>query len=111
MATGAILDINDPDVGIEGHFALQTRAHGEPVEPFLGMHARPQTLDAVIADFALRRGTEQSLPPIETIDDNKNRARFLSAATTQGGVGAFNRAAAQIGRHPYASLQAHDQLI
>lgn len=111
MATGAILDVDDPDVGIEGHFALQTRAYGEPVEPFLGVHARPQTLDAIIADFALRCGTEQSLPSVETVDDDENRACFLSAATAQGGVGAFYRAAAQIGRHPYASLQAHDQLI
>lgn len=111
VATGPILDVNDPNVGVEGDLALQTDANRRRIQPVFGVHPRPQTLHAIVADFTLRRRTEQSLLSIQTVDDDKDGAGFLGTTTTQGGISPFDRTTAQIGRHPYASLEPHDQLI
>jgi hypothetical protein len=56
------------------------------LDPFVAVNAREDAVDAALDAFGelgLRRRTEQSRAPVETIDFHKNRAGFRGAAPAQ----------------------------
>jgi len=95
MAAGAILDLDDPDVGIEAQLARQ---------PFLDLCLRSRLPGdaraeqpigrARIVERGLRRRTEQLRGAVETVQLDENRAGLLGAAPRSAGGGARDVASA-----------------
>src|SRR5712691_10584761 len=111
MAAGTILDLDDPDVGIEAQLARQ---------PFLDLCLRGRLPGdaraeqpigrARIVERGLRRRTEQLRGAVETVQLDENRAGLLGAAPPHRRKGAFQMAAADIGRDPDCGFEAHGVL-
>ena len=108
MAPGAILDLENPGVGIEPDFAH---------DPLLDLGFRRRLLLEAAAKRAigrvrlleggLRRRAEQLGGAVEAIELDEDRAGLLGAMPAHRRKGAFAVAAPQIGRHPDRGLEAH----
>jgi hypothetical protein len=107
-AVDAILNLDNPEVGIEGDF---------PFEPFLRLagvdeHSRMSaSKDAIdprrrIRGLGLRRGSIERRAPVQMIDFDENRAGLRSAATAEDGAHPFHSASTQIGGDPDVGAQA-----
>ena len=104
----AILDFDNPDIGIEFDLARQigldrfvrrrplfeARAEGA-----IGVPHR--------VEFALRRRAEQIRGAVEPADADEHGAGLLGAAPAHDGEGAFDLTAAQIGGNPKRGFQTH----
>lgn len=92
----AILDVDDPQVGVELAFARDVLSRIGSVDPLPVMQTR-EAAHAVIAGLALRRRTENRHTSVETIKNNEDRTGFIGAALSQSRKRAFDCAPAQIG--------------
>src|SRR5712691_12848849 len=99
MAPGAVLDLDDPGVGIEAQLAnealldlgLRRRLQASAEEPVRG---------ARIVEHALRRRTEQLRRAVEPVELDENGAGLLGPAPPHRRERAFDVAAPDLGRDP-----------
>ena len=74
------------------------------------MHALNSRPGRASSNAALRRRTEQLRGAVETVQLDENRAGLLGAASPHRRKGAFQMAAADIGRDPDCRFEAHGAL-
>jgi hypothetical protein len=108
MTPGAVLDFEDPGVGVEAQF---------PREAFLDLRLRGRLLAVAaaeqpirwmrIVEGALRRRTKQLRRAVEPVQLHENGPSLLSTAPPHGGESSFDVAAAYVGRDPDGRFQAH----
>ena len=104
----AILDFDDPDVGIEFDLARQIG-----LDRFVGrrplFEARAEGAVGVAhrVEFALRRRAEQIRGAVEPADADEHGAGLLGAAPAHDGGSALDLTAAQIGGNPKRGFQTH----
>src|SRR5262249_31889541 len=111
MTPGAVLDLEDPRVGVEAEF---------PREAFLdlglgsGLVAEAPAEHSIrwprVVEDALRRRTEQFGGAVEPIKLDENSPGFLGTPPTHGRKGSFDVAATDIGCDPDCRFQAHFNL-
>src|SRR5438046_3019581 len=111
MPALAILDLDDPGVGIEADLAP---------DPLLDLRLRHGRLaqaadEGAIArmglvESRLRRRTEQLGSAIKPIELDEDRARLLGAAPPHRRESALAVAAADIGCNPDRGFEAHEEL-
>src|SRR6476661_8810242 len=112
MPTATILNLDDPYVGIETHFARETFLD-------LGLGRRQLTkasdeepvCGTCIVEDALRRGSEQFGGPVKPIELDEYGSRLLGAAAADGRKRAFDVAAADIGGNPDCGFEAHSKFL
>lgn len=102
-----VLHVDDPKIGIELALARDEVRRSRSVDPVLIMQKR-EAPHAVIARFALRRGTEDRHPAVEAIDDDEDGARFGGAPFAQRRERAFDGAATQISGNPDIGAKARN---
>src|SRR5437763_1343677 len=108
MAPVAVLDLDDPGVGIESDFAR---------DAFFDLVIRCRLLLEAAAEGAiarasivkrrLRRRTEQFGGPVKAIELDENRTCLLGAAPAHDGESSLDVAAPYVGRHPDRGFEAH----
>ena len=105
----AILDLDNPKIGIKRDLALKPLVGFAGRDPFRLMRPDEGSFDAAfqLDRYGLRGGFIQGGTAVETIDLDENRARFRRAPAPQHRALAFNPAAAQIGGDPDVRPQAH----
>src|SRR5262249_47633422 len=111
MTPGAVLDLEEPRVGVEAEF---------PREAFLdlglgsGLFAEAPAEHSIrwprVVEDALRRRTEQLGGAVEPIELDENRPGLLGTPPAHGRKGSFDVAAADIGCDPDCRFQAHSNL-
>src|SRR5580704_11658844 len=105
---GAILDLNDPDVGIELDLARQIS-----LDRFVGrrplLEARAESAIRLPhrVEFALRRRAEQIRSAVEPADADEHGPRLLGAAPAHDGGSALDLTTAQISGNPKRGFQTH----
>ena len=107
MAPVTILDLDDPEIGIETNFTRQPFFDIRGLNPIVFMRARPQALHAMLGKLRLRRRSKQRRATVEPIDLDEYGARFRRAAPTQCCDGAFDRASPEISRDPDIGAKPH----
>ena len=108
MTPSAVLDLDDPGVGVELQF---------PDQAFLdlglrcGLFGKTPAEEPIgrtrVLENALRRRAEQLGGAIELIELDENGARLLGSAPANGREGSLGVAAPDIGCDPDCRLQAH----
>ena len=105
---GAILDFDDPDVGIEFDLARQIGLdRGIGRRPLFEARGEGAVGIAHRVEFALRRRTEQIRGAVEPVDADEHGAGLLGAAPAHDRGEAFDLTAAQIGGNPERGFQTH----
>ena len=107
---GAVLDLDDPDIGIEADFTRQPRFDiGLRRRPVAAQHGGENAVGRLrLVEGGLRRRPVQCGGAVEPADLDEDRAGLFGATPAHRREGAFDIAAAQIGRHPDAGFQPHD---
>src|SRR5262249_15056944 len=84
VPAGAILDLHDPDIGIELHLTREIRLHIRRWRG-LNLHALHEGAlgRARLIELRLRRGAIKIRSPVQPVDLDEDRARFLGAAAAQ----------------------------
>ena len=104
----AILDFDDPDVGIEFHLARQIGLdRGIGRRPLFEARAEGAVGIAYRVEFALWRRTEQFRGTVEPVDANEDGAGVLGTAPAHHSGEAFDLAATKIGGNPESRFQTH----
>src|SRR5215470_5213983 len=106
MASGAVLDLDDPGIGIEAQLArealldlgLRRRLHATAEEPIRG---------ARIVEHALRRRPEQLGRAVKPVELDEDGAGLLCPAPAYRRERALGVAAPDIGRDPDRRFEAH----
>src|SRR5215470_17429963 len=109
MASGAVLDLDDPGIGIEAQLArealldlgLRRRLHATAEEPIRG---------ARIVEHALRRRPEQLGRAVKPVELDEDGAGLLCPAPAYRRERALGVAAPDIGRDPDRRFEAHRPL-
>jgi hypothetical protein len=106
-AVDAILNLDNPQVGIEGDFPLEPLLRLAGVDEHSNMSASKDSIDPRrrIRGLGLRRGSIERRAPVQMIDFNENRAGLRSAATAEDGAHPFHSASTQIGGDPDVGTQ------
>ena len=107
MAPLPILDLDDPEIGVEINFARQPLFDIGRIDPFVLMGARPQALDAALGKLRLRRRREERGASVKPVEFDEYGARFRRAAPPQCRDRAFDRASPDIGRDPDVGAKPH----
>src|SRR5271167_2313826 len=83
----AILDLDDPEIGIEPDFPLEPLLGFGRIDPLRLVYACEQSVDPGrdLGGERLRRGSVERRAAVETVDLDDDRAGFRCAATTQDG--------------------------
>jgi hypothetical protein len=107
-AFDAILNLDDPEVGIKGDFPFEPLLRLAGVDEHSRMSASKESIDPRrrIRSLGLRRGSIERRAPVQMIDFDENRTGFRSAATAEDGVHPFHSASTQIGGDPDVRAQA-----
>jgi hypothetical protein len=106
-AVHAVLDLNNPKIGIKPDF---------PFEPFLGLvgtetrsrvRAGENPVDTArrVRRDGLRRGSIERRAPVQVIDFDENGARLRSAPPAEDRAYPFHPTSTQIGRDPNVGAQ------
>ena len=108
MTSGAVLDFEDPGVGVEAEF---------PREAFLDLCLRSGLLSVApaeqpvrwmrVVEDALRRGPEQLRRAVESVQLHEDGPSFLSTAPPHSRECSLGMAAANVRGDPDGRLQAH----
>src|SRR5262249_19185194 len=108
MTPCAVLDLDDPRVGVEAQF---------PREAFLDLGLRSGLFAEAAAErpirrsrvleYALRRGTEQLRGAVEPVELDENGSGLLGSTPSYCCKSSFQVAAADIGCDPDCRFQAH----
>ena len=112
MPPGAILNLDDPYVGIETQFARETFLD-------LGLGGRQLTkasdeepvCGTCIVEDALRRWSEQLGGSVKTIELDEYGSGLFGTAPANGRERAFDVAAADIGGNPDRRFEAHCKFL
>jgi hypothetical protein len=107
-AVDAILNLDNPEVGIEGDFPFESLLGLAGVDEHCRMSASKDSIDPRrrIRSLGLRRGSVERCAPVQMIDFDENRAGLRSAATPQDRARPFHSASTQIGGDPDVGAQA-----
>jgi hypothetical protein len=107
-AVDAILDLDNPQVGIEGDFPFEPLLRLARVDEHPSMSASEDSLDAGrrVRGLGLRRGSVERRAPVQVIDFDENRASLRSATTAEDRARPFHSASTQIGGDPDVGTQA-----
>src|SRR4051794_2829354 len=112
MPPGAILNLDDPYVGIETHFARETLLDlGLGGRQFTKASDEQPVCGTCIVEGALRRWSEQLGGPVKPIELDKYGSGLLGAAPADGRERAFDMAAADIGGNPDCRFEAHSKIL
>ena len=107
-AVHAILDLDDPKVGIKRNFPLEPllRLVGIDVRP--GMRESEDPFDAGrrVRSEGLRRRSVERRAPVQVIDFDENGASLRGASAAKDRARPFHSASTQIGRDPDVGAQA-----
>ena len=107
-AVDAILDLDNPQVGIKGDFPFEPlfRLTGVDERPRMG--ASEDSVDARrrVRRLGLRRGSIERRAPVQVIDFDENRASLRGATTAEDRAHPFHSASTQIGGDPDVRPQA-----
>src|SRR6516225_245865 len=108
MAAGPILDLDDPGVRIESNLAADTIFH-ELLRRLLDSEAaRKCTLGRMrLLEDSLGRRTKQFRRPVESIELDKDGARFVGAVPPYRRKGACAVTTAHVSGHPDRGLETH----
>jgi len=106
-AIDAFLDLNDPQVGIEGDFPFEPLLRLSGVDGQAVMSTSENTVDARrrVCGLGLRRGPIERRPPVQVVNFDKNGASLRSAATPEDRAHPFHSASTQIGGDPDVGTQ------
>jgi hypothetical protein len=107
-AIDAFLNLDNPQIGIEGDFPFEPLLRLAGVDEHARMSASEDPVDARrrVRDLGLRRGSIERRPPVQMIDFDENRAGFRGAATAEDRARPFHSASTQIGGDPDVGAQA-----
>jgi hypothetical protein len=107
-AVDAILNLDNPEVGIEGDFPFEPFLRLAGVDEHSRMRASKDSIDPRrrIRGLGLRRGSIECRAPVQMIDFDENRASLRGAATAEDGAHPFHSASTQIGGDPDVGAQA-----
>jgi hypothetical protein len=107
-AVDAILDLDNPQVGIEGDFPFEPLLRLAGIDEHSRMSASKDSIDAGrrIRSLGLRRGSIERGAPVQVIDFDENRASLRGAATAEDRARPFHSASTQIGGDPDVGTQA-----
>src|ERR1700722_7572569 len=104
----AILDFDDPDVGIEFHLARQIGLDRSICcRPLFEAKTEGAIGIAYRVEFALWRRTEQFRGAVKPVDANEYGSGVLGAAPAHHRGEAFDLAATKIGGNPKSCFQTH----
>src|SRR4051812_7234702 len=98
MTADAILDFDDPAIGVEADFAREAL-----LDFLVGHHLHPEgagknpVARMGFVERALRGRAEQFGGAVETVEFDEDRAGFLGTASAYRGKGALDMAAANVG--------------
>ena len=108
-AAVAILDLDDPKIGIKRDLALKPLVGLAGRDPFRLVRPDEGSFDAPLRfnRHRLRGRLVQGGTPVETVNLDEDRARLRRAPAAEHRALAFRAASAQIGRDPYVRPQAH----
>ncbi len=104
----AILDLDNPKIGIERDFPLEPRLGGAGINGRLFMRAGEKPFDAglSVGRDRLRRRLIERRKSVQVIDFHENGAGLGRAAPAEDGADPFHSAPTQIGRDPNVGAQA-----
>jgi hypothetical protein len=107
-AVDAILDLDNPQVGIKGDFPFEPLFHLTGVDTRRCMGASEDSVDATRRVRCLRlwRGSIERRAPVQMIDFDENRAGLGGATTAEDRARPFHSASTQIGGDPDVRPQA-----
>ena len=112
MPTATILNLDNPYVGIETHFAGETFLDfGLGGRQFTKASDEEPICGTCIIEGALRRGSEQFGGPVKPIELDEYGSGLLGAAPADGRERAFDVAAADIGGNPDCGFKAHSKVL
>jgi hypothetical protein len=102
-----VLDLDDPEVGIERDFPPQPLLRRAGLDVVALMRASENSLDArpEVGSQRLRRGSVKSRPPVPVIDLDKYGAGFRGASAAKDRASSFHSASTQIGGDPNVGAQ------
>jgi hypothetical protein len=107
-AVHAILDLNDPKVGVEGDFPFESLLRFVGIDVWPAVCASEDSVDAARSgsrDGLWRRPIE-GRTPVQVIDFDENGASFSGATTSEDRGHPFHSASAQIRGDPNVGAQA-----
>lgn len=108
MASGAVLDFEDPSVGIEAQFPREAFLDLRLWSGLLAVAPAEQPVRGVgIVEDALRRRPEQLRRAVQSVQLHENGPSLLSTAPPHGRENSFGVAAADVRRDPDGRFQAH----
>jgi hypothetical protein len=107
-AVDAILDLDNPQVGIKGDFPFEPllRLAGVDEHPRMSASEHPVNADRRVRGLGLWRGSIERRAPVQMIDFDENRASLRSATTAEDRAHPFHSASTQIGGDPDVRTQA-----
>ena len=111
-AGGAVLDLNDPNVGIKRDFPFEPLLRLAGIDPFPTMGPNKHPLDAGLRlnGGGLRRRAIERRAPIQMVDFHENGASFRRASATKDRAQSFHSTSTQIGGDPNVRAQAQTDL-
>src|SRR5262245_20656058 len=112
MPAAAVVHLDDPEIRIEADLPGQI---GLDLNIGRGLHretGREPAVDRVsFVECRLRGRPVEISRPVEPVDLDEDRARFLSTTPPHQGVSPLVLAATQIGRYPDRGLETHRAAI
>jgi hypothetical protein len=112
VSTGAVLDLDKPQVRIELLLAGDLRLHVGFGHEFMRKEADEQVFDGpCVIERTLWRRPVQGCGAIEFRHFDEDCARLLRATAADGGKAAFSVAATDIGRHPDRTFETHEKRL
>jgi hypothetical protein len=108
----AVLDLNDPNIGIKRDFPFETSFRLAGIDRFSTMRPNKHPLDAGrrLNGRGLRRRTIERRAPIQMVDLHENGAGFGRAPATEDRARSLHSASTQIGGDPNVRAQAQTDL-
>src|SRR5258707_14001448 len=105
MTPCAVLDLDDPRVGVEAQFPRDAFLDlGLRSGPFAEAPAERPVRRSRVLEYALRRRTEQLGGAVEPVELYENGPGLLGATPPPGGKGSFQVATADICFGPYCCI-------
>jgi hypothetical protein len=103
----AILNLDDPEVRIEGDLPFEPLFRLAGIDAVAIMRPNENPLDAwlEIGGKGLRRWPVERRAPVQVVDFHENRASLCGAATAKHRARAFHSASTQIGGDPNVGAQ------
>jgi hypothetical protein len=107
-AVDAILDLDDPQVGIKGDFPFEPLLRLAGIDEQPRMSASEHSLDTRrrVRGLGLRHRSIERRAPVQVIDFDENRASLRGAATAEDRAHPFHSASTQISGDPDVGTQA-----